>query len=260
MPGNPHAPIAIKTRFGELLAYSDDLITRHLKAFGNHTRPEFAFATSILQSDSTVFDLGAHIGTFSLTALDKLGQEGRLLAVEGNAETFKLLKHNLSRHHQPRPLFENAFMAGKGRYSYRDVPGNTGAGHLVRTRETVSALAPLDELVERYFGPSYIKLDIEGLESAVIRDSAYIDAARPSLYVEIAERCLARHDATSVDLLRHLKDMDYCFFRNRGDRNAAHDIFIVERISDIDSLPDFCDLLCVQSGSFEFDCLDRAAG
>ena len=64
--------IEIDSIFGIIKAFKNDLITDQIIKFGNHTRPEFAFATSIILNNFNIFDLGAHIGTFALTSIKKL--------------------------------------------------------------------------------------------------------------------------------------------------------------------------------------------
>ena len=64
--------IEIDSILGNIKTFKNDLITDQIIKFGNHTRPEFAFATSIISDNFNIFDLGAHIGTFTLTVIKKL--------------------------------------------------------------------------------------------------------------------------------------------------------------------------------------------
>ena len=64
--------------------------------FGNHTRPEFAFATSIISNNFNIFDLGAHIGTFTLTSIKKLEKSSKILTVKASSENYKLLIENIN--------------------------------------------------------------------------------------------------------------------------------------------------------------------
>jgi hypothetical protein len=41
--------------FGPIEAYQDDLITTQINEFGNHTRPEFSFATCIIDYGDSRF-------------------------------------------------------------------------------------------------------------------------------------------------------------------------------------------------------------
>ena len=86
--------IELDTVFGKLKCYANDLITKQIQQFGNHTRPEFAFATSLILKDFKIFDLGAHIGTFTLSALKKIDSNSKVLCVEGNKKTDSENKHS----------------------------------------------------------------------------------------------------------------------------------------------------------------------
>ena len=49
-----------------------------------------------LDPDMTFVDVGANIGAYSLWASKFLGINGRIVSIEANPETFKLLKNNIN--------------------------------------------------------------------------------------------------------------------------------------------------------------------
>src|SRR5208283_5173574 len=53
-----------------------------------------AFA-GLLRPGDTVFDIGAHIGTYTLLALQRIGAQGRVFAYEPHAFTCRYLKQHL---------------------------------------------------------------------------------------------------------------------------------------------------------------------
>jgi len=234
----------VDTRFGPIVAFEDDLITEQVLKFGNHSRPEFAFATSVLQNRDQVFDLGAHIGTFSLVALEKIGPNGNLLAVEGSELTHSLLTQNLAAK-APAAQSLNTFIGDGGEFQYVMPTDNTGAGYLVPSEETME-MHSIDQLVEQHFQPSFIKIDLEGFEQQVITASDYIRRTTPTLYVEVHGLALERAGANARQLMQYLRSLGYGFFVNKGPRDAAHDVFRVTR----KSIPErqfagLFDVLCV---------------
>jgi FkbM family methyltransferase len=251
--------VELPTRFGRVAGYPDDLITNQIRTFGNHTRPEFAFATSILQAHHKVFDLGAHIGTFSLAALQKLGPQARLLAVEGNPTTFTLLERNLSGRSEPKADRLNSFVGAGDGLAYVAVEGNSGAGHLAPSEGAGVDSASIDRLAESRFEPDYVKIDIEGFETAALRASEFVRRRKPILYLEINEKGLRQACSSHGELVALLSDLGYRFFRNAGERNAPHDIFVIEHVARPEDLPPFCDALCVQPETPAFRQLFRNA-
>src|SRR4051795_10698348 len=125
------APLA--TRHGLFYAPADDQITRQLIAFGAHTRTELAMLLDHLGEGETAVDFGAHIGAFAIPMARKLGPAGRLLAVEGAAETFARLERNVGANGLAHRIAAVCAIAGEG----TEAPlrrgggaGKKGAGHL----------------------------------------------------------------------------------------------------------------------------------
>lgn len=237
----------LKTRFGIIRAFKNDLITNQIIQYGNHTRPEFAFATCFVSPGHKIFDLGAHIGTFSLTALSKIGPYGSILSVEGNLETFEVLTHNLSKYDNCNLL--HTFIGQSGNYEYKSNSRNTGSGHLIAGGDDLNMLS-IDQLVEMYFEPNYVKIDIEGFEQISIIGSSYIKFQKPAIYFELNQRALLRNGGSSNKLLSYLDNLGYLFFQNIGERNATHDLFVVKNLKfwwDLDVK--VCDILCIHRDS-----------
>ncbi len=246
--------IIVKSMFGDIEVFEDDLITDQIRRFGNHTRPEFAFALSVLDPEMKVFDLGAHIGTFSLAAIQKLAKTSRLLAVEGNSKAYALLERNCSGRGSTQMTFLRSFVGQTRGYSYHHVHRNTGAGYLAPSDEAGHEdlpLVTLDQLCLGYFPPDYIKIDIEGAEYEVLSGSDFIETQRPILYIEVSEGQLSRFGHSQQMLSDFLKSLGYEFFVNAGDRNGGHDVFNVSRIDSLSGYKKLFDALCVPEGSDE---------
>lgn len=235
--------------YGKIYAFTNDLITDQIRKYGGHTRPEFSFATSIIQHDEKIFDIGAHIGTFSLLASKKSSHSGRILAVEGNSETFSVLKENVKS--LKKIQCANAFISdGEGNFKYVLDESNSGAGHLVEGGEIPTW--SIDKLTEQFFSPTFIKIDIEGLEMAAIGKSEYIKKKRPTIYTEVGKVALRRSGSSPEELVGFFKKNGYELYVNIGPRNAPHDLFQTSKLpkSWIKKRPVF-DILCVPKESLK---------
>jgi len=246
--------IEVPSLFGPLSAYADDTITDQIERFGNHTRPEFAFALSVLDRGMNAFDCGAHIGTFSLAASEKAGASGRLLCVEGDAQTSQLLQGNMDAHSSAPFQIENRYMGKTGRFVLRDPEGNTGASHLIPADESDSSgleieMTSLDDLVAANFEPDYIKIDIEGFEYILLSQSTYISSKKPIIYMEVASKQIERVGGDVEMLNSVLSKLNYRYYVNIGPRNGRHDVYRIAHIQSLDHYKPFFDALCVPAGS-----------
>jgi len=227
----------VDATFGRILAFDDDLITRHILDFGAHTRVGLAFLLSALREGDAAFDLGGHIGTFAIPMARKVGARGSIVIVEGNEETFRVLEQNLLRTSSEATIHcINALVAPPGvRYRANVPPGNTGAAFFTPARDdeacTSTSLITLDELCERFGPPRLIKLDIEGWEGWALSDYSRLTSDRPMIYTEVAEQLLERSGSTVEQMDRLFHDADYRLFVNIEKGNAAHDRFVVAEIS-----------------------------
>jgi FkbM family methyltransferase len=119
-----------------------------------------------LKNGDTVIDLGAGIGDFAVLASRKVGSNGKVIALEPNAEDFELLKINLERNCCKNVIAINLGVADRPcekeinfwnrKYAFRS---DTLKNVLVRLN------------VNRI---DFVKMDIEGFETAVIRKSIEI--------------------------------------------------------------------------------------
>lgn len=253
-PDLPEHIVEVDSVFGIMRAYRDDLITDQIVKFGNHTRPEFAFATCLLSPGMTCFDIGAHIGTFALTAARKVGSAGAVICVEANLRTFNILKQNVNRF-RVRNIDIHNQLIGLPNVAYRAaaVAGNTGGWHL-DTRKGGHGEAPaptilLDDLIAKTAKPDLIKIDIEGLEQTAIESCAYIKRAKPILYLEISDSQLKRHGGSAASLEALLKSLGYEFFVNTGLRNGAHDIFTIGALQKLTERKKLFDVMCIAKGN-----------
>lgn len=239
----------VMSLFGELEAYCGDTITEQIEKFGNHTRPEFAFAYAVLSRGMKVFDCGAHIGTFAFGAAEKVGPSGAVLCVEGNPVTYGILSRNVASLAVKQIETVQTFLGAEGKFKLMHREGNTGATFLLPADDDSSDddvdVVGLDALVDRYFEPDYIKMDVEGFEYVVLSGSEWFRRKKPYLYMEVAQHQLNRAGSSAEAMNRYLEELGYMYFVNAGDRNGPHDLYRIKRIEALDQFEPFFDVLCV---------------
>jgi len=133
-----------------------------------------------LKPGDHVVDIGAHLGFFSLLAAYRVGNAGKVLAVEPAASVFPLLQENLAPYLQATPVNAAAadqagavtfaqYPAQFSEYNaiFRDEPAEQSPATPALT--SVQAIT-LDQLLEQYgIRPAIVKIDTEGAEAAVLR-------------------------------------------------------------------------------------------
>jgi Methyltransferase FkbM domain len=120
-----------------------------------------------------------------------------------------------------------------------------------RGRGDAGSLDDLQDHSEPRRRVAVIKIDVEGVELAVLRSAERTIARdRPVLYVEISIAQMARY-GVALPEVAFLAPYDYRCFRNIGDRNSTHDAFELVEMGDLHEGGEFYDLLAVPA--------DRAA-
>ena len=256
--------VMVQSIFGPMIAFERDHATRQIEAFGAHTRNEVAMLRSFVDAGDTVYDVGAHIGTFALPLASAAGAQGHLVAIEADRYSFAVLCRNIEMHGlggRIRPLHR---IAGAQQARFRQVrlPEHTSAAYYLPDPDGEDM--PTIQLDDLPVGSdasrrvAVIKIDVEGMELAVLQSAEQTIARdRPILYVEIAIEQMARYDATPDQVDAFLRRYDYRFFRNIGDRNSTHDRFAMIELENLRDGGSFYDVLAVPADDAR---LTRAAG
>ena len=244
------ALIEVDAMFGRIEAFADDLITDQIIAFGAHTRPELALLLSMVDAGDSVFDLGGHIGSFAVPLAQKAGASGRIVVVEGLAETCAVLERNMRRLGGGASItVVNALIAPPfSAYDARTPTGNTGATYFEPSTALPAAETPtttLDALGQAFFYPRILKIDLEGFEEYALSGAPQLLAGRPVIYAEVAGQLLQRNGSGVDRLDAILSANGYRYFRNIGERNAAHDRFTVVELRRLQDGGEFFDVLAV---------------
>jgi FkbM family methyltransferase len=244
--------VEVQSIFGPMTAFAGDFATRQIEQFGAHTRNEVALLRSFVKAGDLIYDVGAHIGTFAIPLAIAAGKNGQVIAIEADADNFALLRQNLDSsglHSRVAPYLGIA--GGRDtRYRRVRVDRHTSATYFLPDPDgaPIPAIA-LDDLADRSSPPrrvAMIKIDVEGMELAVLRSAAKTIARdRPVLYVEISITQMARYGVTLPEVATFLAPYDYRCFRNIGDRNSSHDAFELLELGDLHDGGEFYDLLAV---------------
>ena len=160
-----------------------------------------------------LLDVGACHGIFSLAFV--VGRPGaRALAVEPTPPAFEILAENVAKNAADRvELAQAALGAGTGTVRMRRSWHHLEAlGESQVEEDAVSVpVRSLDDLcAERWFHPSFVKIDVEGFEHAVLRGArGVLERERPTLFLEIHPRRLAELGSSTREVIDLLAERGY---------------------------------------------------
>jgi FkbM family methyltransferase len=138
---------------------------------------------------ATFFDVGANIGLYAVSASNRIGPSGLTVAFEAHPYIFKFLQTNVARNCSGAVLVENlAVGAASGETSIAYNAWNPGMTRIARGEERgeTVAMVTLDDYCQRkgIRTIDYLKIDVEGYETNVLRGARAIVAASPDILIQ----------------------------------------------------------------------------
>jgi FkbM family methyltransferase len=208
-----------------------DAVAYAIAAFGIW-EPELTRALiRILRPGMTFFDVGAHIGYFTVLASTIVGPDGSVHAFEPAPVAADLLRHNAATQH-------NVFINQKGLWREKTTlrlhdfgPALAGFNSVYGARSAEAPAARIHSVdattVDAYVQecgarPDVIKIDAESSELAILEGcTATIRACRPRITVEVGD-CGATGAPSTSELIEFVRRLDYLPFDISGLEPKSH--------------------------------------
>jgi FkbM family methyltransferase len=183
------------------------------------------FIRRFVQPRMTVWDVGAHIGEYTLLAAHGVGAEGRVHAFEANPDMLRVLETNVALNG-----FTTVTCCGQAvsdRVGQSDLvvrSDSTRSSMLLRRRSgrkvdreaTIRVpTTTLDDYAGRHGRPDLIKVHVEGAELLVFRGAAKLLGQRDNGPVVIFNYSPGNYPALGLsvdDALKYLLDRGYAFY------------------------------------------------
>lgn len=157
--------------------------------FGQRDLNIVRFWRRYLRPGSVFFDIGANIGLYTVPASQHVGRLGRVIGFEAHPLIYRYLSGNVARNCDGNVVIENlAVGAESGEIKIAFNTSNPGETH-VATRTEAGESVPvvaLDEYCARHdiSRIDYMKLDVEGYETNVLRGATRIIDASESILIQ----------------------------------------------------------------------------
>jgi FkbM family methyltransferase len=159
---------------------------------GDYHLDEVDQLQSLIKPGDVVYDIGAHVGYYTVVAARKTGASGRVIAFEPLPMNLKFLRQHIALNGIANiSVLPLALSDGRGQTSF-DLAGGSGRGRVSSEGSVPIEMACIDELCAagQIPPPALIKMDIEGGElRALLGARKTLETYRPVIF-------LATHGAT----------------------------------------------------------------
>lgn len=188
------APILITIRSGPLRGRRWSLTTGKNFLTGKYEPEKTATLVAEVRPGDIVFDIGAHVGYFTVLMSQAVGASGRVYAFEPRPLNLRFLRRHVVVNRCDNVEILSTSVGDRPGPARLDTRTGTGTGHISDTGNIAVEMVSVDALVDsgRLPAPTFMKVDVEGGEMMVLQG---------------ALRVLERHRPRMV-LATHGDDLD----------------------------------------------------
>jgi len=177
---------------------------------------------NFLRSGMVFWDIGAHIGEFSLLASGQVGAKGRVDAFEPNPQLSDLICRTIEVNRLAKVTVHSRAVTDQSGVAEFVIDPEPSISHMRAPTEetpatstiTVSTLSLGDFHLQCGYGPHLVKIDVEGAELAALEGMAgCLDRDSPDLIVEVTDEYLRAMGASAAALVTFLAGKGYAMYR-----------------------------------------------
>jgi len=154
------------------------------------------------KKNDIVLDIGANVGYYTLGLAPYLGKNGKIIAIEADPESFKLLEKNCKLNNLQNVELHNCAITDKeGEIKLYQSSKHSGINSIFAGVHGLSSKfvnvsgIKLDDLLgDRYQTIDWFKVDVEGAELAVLKGSKKILKITKKILIELHEDILKQNN------------------------------------------------------------------
>lgn len=163
---------------------------------------------------STVIDVGANAGTFTLVAAALAGTTGRVLSFEPSPKFAAIIKRNVACNAFTTVTVHQVALGATGGTVYLNEAVADDTTNYVSATGTPVPQATLDSFTSQYTDIDVLKIDAEGSELAVLRGATHTLRKTRVLIFEICNKTLARNNVDVQELYNLLTQSFNLYHKN----------------------------------------------
>ena len=172
-----------------------------------------------IRDSMTVVDVGANIGYYSLLAARRVGNRGRVFAVEPNPVTRQILLQNVALNRYDNIIPINRCVSNRaGQARFHINRKSKGESSMLPPCETDPAdVVPVETVTLDDLLPDgtadILKIDIEGAEGlALMGASGILRNGQPLIFMEFVPSLLSKMGTPPGDIIRMVRRHGYCVY------------------------------------------------
>ncbi len=159
-----------------------------------------------VRENDVAYDVGAHVGYFTVLMGDIVGSEGKVIAFEPRGLNLGYLQKHVAVNNCENIKIISKALGDHSGHAMLETRTGSGTGYVSDTGDEEIEITSIDELVDSGAlpPPTFLKIDVEGGEMAVLRGARkVIDRQRPRMI-------LATHgDAIDAECRALLREWNY---------------------------------------------------
>jgi FkbM family methyltransferase len=202
-----------------------DMVAREILGWDVWEKPNTDLILGSLHEGSVMFDVGAHIGYYSVLGSQVVGPSGKIISVEPNPDTLRRLRKDLELSHASNVVVEDVACTDKETTLtfYQASIRNTGASSISESNARNAAHGDavpsvtvrgrtLDSMVQELGlqRVDFVKIDVEGAEVQVLRGMKDTLAKfHPHMLIEMKPAQLESMGTSIAELRAVLHDSGY---------------------------------------------------
>jgi len=186
-------------------------------------------AALCITNNSSMFDVGANCGAFTLKAAQvawsKKVVNFKIHSFEPNPVIFEVLVGNLALNPHLIPYIELVNCGlGKGDdiLTMHVEEGNSGGGRITEDKTGIEVnVTSIDNYVTKYDIKTlaFLKVDVEGYEPFVLAGAGMAIASKlPTIYIEITDSWFTLHGSSQEQIISYFEDLHYELFVESDDK------------------------------------------
>lgn len=204
----------------------DEVIDFMIFIFGGFDLKGINKFKSKINSEDTIVDIGANIGSFSLMVSQKLKNTGRIISIEPSDFAYnKFLKNlELNEDLSSRITSFQGFVTEKSNFKPKGIHASWNVlsseerhenhcGILTSTNGAVSLT--LDDIMTHFSIKKldWLKIDVDGYEKGVLLGGQNVfNIHKPKIFMELCEYSLEEHNSSVDEILSFLIQFNYTFY------------------------------------------------
>lgn len=160
-----------------------------------------------LKEGSCLFDVGSHVGWYSLLSSRLVGNTGKIIAFEASPRNYWFLQQHIYKNRINNIITEHLGVSEQaGRLSFQAGTG-TGTGRLADDGDIQVTAISLDDYCQQHqLIPTHLKIDVEGGEMAVLRGArSLLEQHQPLIFLSTHGKDIKQH------CIDYLTDLGYRF-------------------------------------------------